>query len=167
MAESIDQVVEILQNDLQWHQALAVVLDSKLEAMRQYDMLRLESLNAAEQQLMDNISGNEQRRNAAIRQATAVYFPHRTGRLATAREFASVVKGPLQEKLNSLANTLVEVTQKVQRLNRVNALATKKIIGHVDHVFNLIAKSGKDIGLYGRRGKEAVFEQNRLVDAIA
>lgn len=167
MAEPIDQVVEVLQKDLQWHQALAIVLSNKLDAMRQYDMSKLESLSSEEQRLMDVISGNEQSRNAAIRKATAVYFPQRTGRLATAREFAKVVEGPMREKLNALAAMLIDVTENVKRLNRVNAIATEKIVGHVEQVFQLIAQSGRDIGLYGRRGKKTIFEQNRLVDAIA
>ncbi len=167
MADTIQKVVDVLQSDLQWHKELAVVLNNKLDAMRQYDLSRLESLTAAEQRLTDSISGNEQQRFTAIRQATAIYFPQRTGRLATARELASVVKGPLKEKLNALAAMLIDATKKVQRLNKVNALATEKIVGHVDQIFDLIAKSGRDIGLYGRRGKKTIFEQNRLVDAIA
>ena len=44
MSEAVEKLIQILEDDLQWHQSLAVVLENKLDAMRHYDMSRLEAL---------------------------------------------------------------------------------------------------------------------------
>jgi flagellar biosynthesis/type III secretory pathway chaperone len=86
---------------------------------------------------------------------------------ATAKELASAAPEPARSKLLALAAMLKETAQNVQRLNRINAIATHKVLGHFDQIFRIIAQSGRDIGLYGRAGKKSITEQNRLVDAIA
>ena len=96
-----------------------------------------------------------------------MYFPKRNGRIATARELAKVVEKPLKRKLEAFSAMLFDSAQNVERLNRINKIASEKILGHIDHIFSIIAQSGRDIGLYGRAGKKSLLEQNRLVDAIA
>jgi len=156
-----------MQEDLQRHRELAQILDNKLDAMRHRDISRLEALAAVEHRLMGIISTHNKTRCDIVRQATEKYFPNYGKKSATARELANAAGGADRDKLLALSAMLIEVAGKVQSLNNINAAASQKIMGHVDHIFRIIAQSGRDIGLYGRAGKKAPLEQNRLVDAIA
>ncbi len=167
MNNPIEKLIEVMQTDLQLHRDLTQILQQKLDAMRQRDLELLDALATREQQSMENLAANAVRRTSAIRDAMKLYMPARTGRLATARELARVVGGAFQSRILAMVSLLMEATGDVQRLNRINQIASKKILGHVDHIFQIIAKAGKDIGLYGRAGKKTLLEQNRLVDAIA
>ena len=186
MSEAVEKLIQILEDDLQWHQSLAVVLENKLDAMRHYDMSRLEALAVNERQLTEAICANEKKRRQVVRQATVEFFP-RNNKPATARELAKALQerqdsqraaskrqlpktnsaAKAASRLLALIDMLHEVTEKVRRLNNVVSIASHKIMGHFDNVFRIIAQSGRDIGLYGRSGKKSLLEQNCLVDALA
>ncbi|MBN1763975.1 MAG: flagellar protein FlgN [Sedimentisphaerales bacterium] len=167
MLKSVDNLIQTLQDDLQWHSDLAVVLENKLDAMRHFDLSRLEALTGNEQRLAQAIALNEKKRRDAVRAATMAVWPQRRGQTATASELAQALAEPQRSRLMSLTSMLREVMERVGRLNRINAIATHKIMGHFDHIFQIIAQSGRDIGLYGKSGKKSYLEQNRLVDAMA
>ena len=121
-----------------------------------------ESRNTAE------AAGINLRLQEAVNRVAVELLPQqRRARFMTAKELAQAASEPQRSKLLALAAMLKEVAENIQRLNRINAVATKKVLGHFDHIFNIIAQSGRDIGLYGRAGKKSIMEQNRLVDAIA
>ncbi len=189
MSEAVEKLIQILEDDLQWHQSLAVVLENKLDAMRHYDMSRLEALAANERQLTEAICANEKKRRQVVRQATVEFFP-RNNKPATARELAKALQErqsrhdseraankrrlPKENSAETAANRLLalsdmlnDVAEKVKRLNNVVSIASHKVLGHFDNVFRIIAQSGRDIGLYGRSGKKSLLEQNCLVDALA
>ena len=168
MADAVEQLIEAMLDELQSHKKLSAVLDGKLDAMRHFDVSRLESLRQNEQRLLNVVRMNGQRRAEATHQATGQLFPQRRmDSSVTARELAQAAPEPARSKIMALAAMLKEMAQNIQRLNRVNAVATRKVLGHFDQIFRIIAQSGRDIGLYGRAGKKSLTEQNRLVDAIA
>ncbi len=166
MVEPVKQLVLLMRDDLERHRSLATVWDNMLDAMKHYDISRLEALKIHEQQLVESIADNAKKRNEVVLEATRKYFPNRKGQTATARELAQKVREPMRNRLLTVMSLLKEVAGKVQQLNSVNELAAQKLLGHVDCIFRLIAQSGKDIGLYGRAGKKRLLEQNRLVDAV-
>jgi len=167
VSDVVEKLIQMMQDELQCHSDLAAVLENKLDAMRHYDISRLESLTTNEQRITEVISLNGKKRYDVVRQASVEFFPNRGGRVATAKELADVLDEPSRGRLLALAAMLHEVTERVRRLNRINSVATQKIMGHFDHIFRIIAQSGRDIGLYGRAGKKSLLEQNRLVDAFA
>ena len=167
MADAVQQLIEAMQHELQWQRDLAMVLDNKLDAMRHYDMSRLEALGQSEQKLMQGLRHNEMKRKQAVRQAASKLCPRRSENVVNASELARSSGEPARGRILALAAMLKEVAQKVQSLNRVNAMASQRIMGHFDQIFRIIAQSGRDIGLYGQAGKKMLLEQNRLVDAIA
>ena len=167
MSEAVEQLIEKMQEDLQSHQELASVLENKLDAMRHYDISRLEALTLSEQRLADVIGMSEGKRKEIIRRATAEVFPARGDGRATAKELAAEVDEGYKGKLLMLSSMLLEVVEKVRRLNQINKLASQKILGHFDQIFRIISQTGNELGLYGRGGKKSVMEQNRLVDAMA
>lgn len=167
MRETVEQLVWAMQEELQGQRKLAAVLGDKLDAMRRYDTTKLTSLADGERQLMDGTRAKAVKRGYAVEALAAELFPQRSGGRVTARELASAVGEPAQSRISSLAGQLGEAAEATQRLNRINVAASRKVLDHMDHVFRVIAQSGRDIGLYGRMGKQTALEQNRLIDAIA
>jgi len=167
MAEIAEKLIDAMKMELNCQQSLAALLDNKLDAMRHYDLSRLEALTVNEQQLVQDTLAQENRCTDLARFATKELVPKKRGSLATASELAGVCREPQRSQLLSLAAMLKQMAEKVQRLNRINSIASGKILNHFDGVFRIFAQSGCDIGLYQRAGKKALLEQNRLVDAIA
>jgi flagellar biosynthesis/type III secretory pathway chaperone len=167
MANHVQHLIETLQKELEYQRELAAVLDNKLDAMRHYDLSRLDALSQNEHRLVEVIRQNEFRRTDAARQATRQFWPERRQRPATCKELAQAAPEPQRSTLMTLAAMLAEVAETVQRLNRIGGIASRKILNHFDHIFQIFAQSGRDIGLYERGGKRSLLEQNRLVDALA
>ncbi len=167
MAEAVQQLIETMQEELQCQQYLANLLDGKLEAMRGFDAVKLQQLNIAEQQMMDQVRQRVQRRTLAVRCATRRLLPQSELRSVSARQLAYLAPAGQKEAILALTDELLEVCEKVKRLNNVNAMATRKMMGHFDKVFNLIANSGCEVGLYSPSGKSRPMIQNQLVDARA
>ena len=167
MDKSVEQLISAMQEEVRAHEALAGVLDGKLDALKCRDLPRLEALNAREQQLVDTVRQKGHWRESAVAKVVAVYYPQRRGERVTARELASATKEPWRSKLMAMSALLKEIAMKVSRLNQINATAMRKMMGHFDTIFNMIAQCGQDIGLYGREGKKPIVEQRCLVDALA
>ncbi|MBN1846165.1 MAG: flagellar export chaperone FlgN [Sedimentisphaerales bacterium] len=167
MTDTIQQLIETLQQELRYQQELAQVLDNKLDAMRHYDLPRLEALTRNERRLVEILQGHDSQRAQAVRGAVRHLWPRQSRPRATCRELAEACREPQRSHLLTLSAMLAEVAEKVQRLNRIGAIATRKIMNHFDIVFQAIAQSGRDIGLYGRAGKKTGLEPHRLVDALA
>ena len=166
MADAVQQLIEAMQQELQNQKDLSAVLNHKLDAMRNYDISKLESLSQSEQRLLDGIGINEIKRVEAARRVGMNLSPGKLGESLTVSKLAEAAGEPTRTKLVSLAAMLRDVAENVSRLNRINAIASEKVLGHFDQIFQIIAQSGRDIGLYGRYGKKSFLEQNRLVDAV-
>ncbi len=168
MAGILDSLISALQAELQVQQRLAEVLDGKLDAMKHRDLSRLDALNKSEQQLVLELRQAGMKRDSAIRIASQNLFPNERNRLMTATEFINISTEPTKGHLKTLVEMLKQAAERVQRLNNINAMAMRKMLGHFDDIFKFIAQCGTDIGLYGRAGKKTVAtEQRRLVDTIA
>ena len=197
MADAVEQLIEAMNQELQCQRELAGLLENKLDAMRRYDVRRLDAIAANEHRLIDNLHTNSQRRNTAVRLVAQQLFgqpansmsakstpinsrsaksastnlrsakPVPTNSLPTARQIAEKTSTANADKIIALTAMLKDVTQTVKRLSGINATASQKMLGHFDHIFRIIAQSGRDIGLYGRAGTKFHLEQNRLFDALA
>ncbi|MBN2212025.1 MAG: flagellar export chaperone FlgN [Sedimentisphaerales bacterium] len=167
MANVFDPLLEAMSAELQAQHQLAVLLENKLDAMRRYDLSRLEALSATEPRVLSLVRSSAQKRTIAAKAATTALNPPRKSAVATAKELAAMAQGPVRERLEALTASLVSAAEKAQRLNQIHAAAARRVVGHLDHIFRLVAHAGKDAGLYSRGGKAAMLEQNRLVDAKA
>ncbi len=143
------------------------VLKVKLDAMQQRDLGRMEGLFNREQKLANRLRLNNQKRTVAVRQIVKQFLPDQSPETVSARELAQTVGEPEQGKLLSLVALLKETAEKIQRLNGIIAQATRKLMGHFDAIFNMIAHCGDDMGLYGREGKKEIGQPRQMVDAIA
>lgn len=167
MSKQLQELIEVLQAQLSLQTELVRVLDGKLDAMGRYDMRGLEALSQQEQSLVTSLRSQERRRRDAVRGASLELLQGQSRSGATAQQLAQAAPEPQRSLLVRLAARLREAAEQAGRLNRINDIATRKILGHFDEVFRIIARSGSDIGLYGQSGRRSSGSQNRLVDALA
>ena len=136
MTEPVIQLIEIMQDELRSQRNLAEILNNKLDAMKHYDMTRLEALSQAERRLLQGLHGGQKIRQSVLLQATQKLYPQKRDGLASARELAKVSQEPARSKILALATMLRGVSEKVQTLNRINALASEKILSHFNQIFS-------------------------------
>lgn len=166
MPNNFEQLADIMHEELRLQKNLADTLENKLQAMRRHDTACLEDITAREQTVVNAVQEIAAQRNSVLRRITTALAMGRSAS-PTAKEIAKQSSEPTRSRIISLAAKLKEQARNVQRLNHVTAIASRKILTHFDAIFGIIASSGRDIGLYGRAGRTALLEQNRLVDAIA
>lgn len=167
MADVTEQLIKAMQEELEGQQELVSILADKLDAMRQYDMMGLESLMSSEQRAIELLRQKGARRDFAVRQLTSRVFPGRKGQPARAVELAEMVDKCYRDRFVAVTSMLKDVAEKAQRLNKINAVASQKVLQHLGHIFRIIARSGHDIGLYSPGGKKTQMQHNQIVDAIA
>jgi flagellar biosynthesis/type III secretory pathway chaperone len=167
MADVMNKLIQTLNEELQMQRDLETVLEQKLDAMQRRDLDRMDLLFTQEQKLVNRLRLNNQKRTVAVRQAVKQFLPDQPSEAVSARELARILDEPEQGKLLTLVALLKEVAEKIQRLNRIVAQATRKLMGHFDAIFNMIAHCGDEMGLYGRQGKKEIGPPRQLVDAIA
>jgi flagellar biosynthesis/type III secretory pathway chaperone len=167
MKDGIDKLIDEMQGELERHNDLAALLERKIDAMKRFDTGQMETLTAQEQGLVHELQVKGRQREAAVTLASRQLLGARGAGRLTAKELAVKSPEPQRTRLLALSGMLREVGLKVQSLNRVNALASHKVLGQFDQVFQILARSGREIGLYGRGGRTGAVEQNRLVDTIA
>ena len=165
MPDNFVKLADLMHEELRLQKDLADTLQNKLEAMRHHDTMRLEGITVQEQAVINAVQQVAAQRNSLLRRITTALSLGRSGP-PTAKDIARQSAEPTRTRLLSLAGKLKEQAQAVQRLNHITEIASRKILTHFDNIFGIIANSGRDIGLYGRAGRTALLEQNRLVDAL-
>ena len=167
MADAVSQLIDVMQRELDGQQRLTVLLEGKIEAMRHYDLAQLDALNRSEQKLMENLRLHAMRRQEVVQLAAHRLLSGQSHTSVSARELAEAAGEPGRSRVMTLAGLLREVIGQVQRLHRIHAVASRKLMTHFEHVFQVIAQSGRDTSLYGRAGRRELVQHNRLVDATA
>jgi len=167
MNEAVLGLVQSLKEELSYQQQMEALLNGKLEAMRRYDMARLEGLTVAEKRLVETERLRSAKRERWVLRLTRQFCPEIRGRLATAKEIAAKLPAPFGQEVMYLAVKLKETTERLVRLNQINASVTRKLLGHVDSIFKIVAQAGVEIGLYSRAGRQTELEHRRLIDALA
>ena len=155
-----------MKEELVVQQRLAATLQHKLESMRCYDVERLQTLTLSESEAVTAAQRAALRRRQAGRRLSESLFGKKDEPVG-ASEMAAACEEPQRSGILTLAGQLRGAAETTQRLNRINRIATRKLLGHMEHVFRVIAQAGRDIGLYGRAGRKPLMQHNRLIDAIA
>lgn len=167
MRPELEPLMQTMRTELTAYKQLAAVLEQKLDAMRRRDLQDMQFRLEREQRLLVTMRQAAGQRTVLVRRLARTILPGRTPEEVTARELAQTSSEPQQSRMMGLIGMLREAAEKVQRLNRVVTQTTRKLMGHIDAIFNLIAQGDGESGLYGRAGKKAPTPQRQLVDAIA
>lgn len=163
-----DMLVQAMQAELEMQSQLAAVLSAKLEAMRRRDLPAMEQALEQEQRLLGQVRQAVHQRTLTVRRLAQRLMPGKPATQVRAREMAQVLPEPIRSQMLGLIGQLREQAEATGRLNGVITQATRRLMGHVDAIFNVITQSGQsETAVYGRGGKRAQTTPRQLVDAMA
>ena len=164
----VKQLINAMTNDIRNYRDLALVLERRLDAIRTRKAELIEEMTASQEKLMRSLAINAQRRLQIVDKLTAIMFPAKAGKAQiTVSEIAENIANPDKTKLLALKSMLHKEVDKVNRLNRINTIAIKKMLGHLDFIFKAISNVEHDTGIYDKEGKQQGSYPSSLIDAIA
>ncbi len=162
------QLINAMTNDVRTYRDLKKILQDKFEAIKTRDAARLEEVTTAHDALLRTVAANTTRRMQVLDVLKKQLFPNRNEAVrVTVTEIAAFATEPDKGKLLALKSMLYKEAEKVQSLNRINNLAVKKMLGHLDFIFKAIVNFENDNGVYNKNGDQAAAVSSGLIDAIA
>ncbi len=164
----IKQLINAITNDLRSYRELGNVLESRLAAIRTRNASMIEEMTAGQEKLMRSIAFNAQRRIQLVGKITELLLPERVGKgQVSLSDIADKIEGVDKSKLLALKSMLFKEVEKVNRLNRINNVAIKKMLGHLDYIFKAISNVEHETGIYDKEGRQLGPRSSSLIDAIA
>ena len=164
----VKQLINAMTNDLRNYRELGNVLQNRLVAIRTRNASLIEEMTAGQEKLMRSIALNAQRRLQLVNKLAEVLLPEKAGKAqVTLTDLAEKIDGTDKSKLLALKSMLFKEVDKVNRLNRINNIAIKKMLGHLDYIFKTISNVEHDTGIYDKEGRQQGSRSSSLIDAIA
>ncbi len=162
------QLINAMTNDVRTYRELKKVLQDKFESIKSRDAARLEEINAIHDTLLRVIASNTTRRMQILDIIVKQLFPGRnSSERVSITEIANYADQHDRGKLMALKAMLYKEAESVQSLSRINNLAVKKMLGHLDYIFKTIVSFENDNGVYSKNGTQATAVSSGLIDAIA
>ena len=162
------QLINAMTNDVRTYRDLKKILQDKFEAIKSRDAVKLDETTAAHDALMRTVAANTSRRMQVLDVLTKQLFADRKGgNRVTVTEIAAVAGEADRGKLLALKAMLYKEVEQVQSLNRINNLAVKKMLGHLDFIFKAIVNYDNCNGVYSKNGTQSMTMSSGLIDAIA
>ena len=164
----IKQLINVLSNDVRAYRDLKKLLQDKFEAIKARDAAKVEETTAAQDDILRTIAISGNKRMQLVDSIAKILLVDRKDNSPVSIvEIASKVDEPEKGKLIALRSLLHKEVDKVQSLTRINNLAVKKMLNHLDFVFKAIVNLESDTGVYKKTGKQDNVSGSGLVDAIA
>ena len=164
----VKQLINAMTSDLRNYRELGNALQTRLTAIRTRNAALIEEMTASQEVLMRSIALNAQRRQQTVAKLTELLFPERVGKAqVNLSDIADKIEGTDRSKLQALKAMLFKEVETVNRLNRINNIAIKKMLGHLDYIFKAISNVEHDTGVYDKEGRQRGQISRGLIDAIA
>ena len=158
------ELVNLLREMLLTQQRLLQIATARQEAMRVFDLERLQVLAEQERLEMKRAEGVEVRRAALIKGLRIVLGK---GVEPTVTEVSMRVGEPIKAQLLGLAGQLRAVVEQVDRASRVNAKVSETVVKGFAKVLKVVTGLAQHAGLYMRNGRKAVMKGIHLLEITA
>lgn len=164
----IKQLINVLSNDVRAYRDLKKILQDKFEAIKARDTEKINETTAAQEGVLRTIAINGNKRMQLVENIAKLLLADRSDKSeVTITEIASKVDEPEKGKLIALKSLLHKEVDQVQSLSRINNLAVKKMLNHLDFIFKAIVNVDSNSGVYRKTGKHDNASGSGLIDAIA
>ncbi|MCL2646706.1 MAG: flagellar protein FlgN [Phycisphaerales bacterium] len=158
------ELVNLLREMLLMQQRILQIAASRQEAMRTFDIERLQGVAEQERLEMQRAEEMETRRAALIRRLRAALGK---GIGPTVTEVAKHVGEPVKSQLLGLAGQLKTVVEQVDRTSRINAKVAETVVKGLAKVLKVVTGLAQHAGLYMRNGRKAAMKGIHLLDIPA
>lgn len=155
----------LLEEMVVLHDELAVVLRSKLEAMKKSNVGAIQSAAAREGLLVRKMAELDRRRGdvmAVIGSALGAG----TGKGLTISRVAEGAEPAERERLLAMSAGLQQRVRVVAELHRVITIVSAEMLAHFRSVLTVMTRAGDEAGTYTRRGRMESKGSMRVLDAV-
>lgn len=164
MDKVVQELLGLLREMLAGQQQLLKLGYARREAMRVFDIVRLEIFSGQEQAQVRQLALLERRRQVLVAQFRAL-LPR--GVEPTVSEIASRMAEPMKGQLLVLAAQIRETAEGVTRTARINAAVSEGVVKGLARVLKVVTGFAQHAGLYLRNGRKATPHGIHLLEVTA
>jgi predicted phage-related endonuclease len=160
----VTELLNLLREFLAGQERLLKLALARREAMRTFDMGRLEMLAEQERAELLKAAELDKQRAALVGRFAAVLGK---GTVPTVTEIAKRVNEPTKSQLLGLAGQIREVVEQVERNTRINAKVSDGVVKGLAKVLKVVTGLAQHAGLYMRNGRKAALHGIHLLEVTA
>jgi hypothetical protein len=165
MAKLVQELLNLLREMLGCQERLLRIAMLRQDAMRAYDVERLNGL-------LEEERGETQRSEEFTRRRVALVNQFRVAMgkgtpEPTVSEIAKRLDEPLKSQLLALAAHLRSITEKLERNTRINATVSEAVLKSISKVLKIVTGLAQHAGLYMRNGRKAAVRGIHLLEVTA
>lgn len=155
----------LLEEMLVLHDELAVVLRSKLEAMKKSNVPAIQSAAAREALLVRKMAELDRRRGDVMASIGAA-LGSGAGKGLTISRVAEAAEPAERERLLAMSAGLSQRVRAVSDQHRVITIVSAEMLAHFRSVLTVMTRTGEEAGTYTRRGRMESKGSMRVLDAV-
>ena len=164
MDKLVNELLSLLRDLLVGQQQLLQLGLSRRDAMRTFDVTRMEALVGQEKAALERLTSLDRRRQQLMAQIRAT-MPRNFE--PTVSEIAKRSQEPQKSQLLTLAAQLKETVEQVERNTRINATISETVIKGLAKVLKVVTGLAQHAGLYMRNGRKAAMHGIHLLEVTA
>jgi hypothetical protein len=164
MAKLVTELLTLLRELLAGQERLLGLALARREAMRTYDLARLETVAGLERVETAQMAELDKKRIALMGQMRTVLG---AGTAVTVTEVARRAEEPVRSQLLGLAAQLKETVEQLERNTRINATISETVVKGLAKVLKVVTGLAQHAGLYMRNGRKAALHGIHLLEVTA
>jgi FlgN protein len=164
MDKLVNELLTLLRELMTIQQRILNLTLTRREAMRTFDVARLEGLVEQEKLAAQALANSHRRRESLVQQ-----FRSHLGRNVqpTVSEIAQRTPEPARSQLLALAAQVKALVEQVERNNRINATVSETVVKGLAKVLKVVTGLAQHAGLYMRNGRKAALHGIHLLELTA
>jgi hypothetical protein len=161
MDKLVADLVALLRDMLQSQQRLLQIAMLRQEAMKAFDIERLNSLHEQERVETQQAESFDIRRKTIIQQFRPILGQ---GVEPSVSEIARRCQDPFKTQLLVIASQLKTVVEQLARYTRINASISESVVKGLAKVLKVMTGLAQHAGLYMRNGRKAALKGIHLLE---
>lgn len=155
MKQDLEQLFLLMDRLVQLHDQMIATLDRQLAAARAADSAMMHQCQQQTEDLVRQVAQNEAQRRTLVKNiATQLGLDGATqGRGVTATRLAGALQGPSRARLAQQTARLREKLAETDRLNRLLAEVSRKILLHLKGAYEAVTRIAGTTGTYAANGQ--------------
>lgn len=168
MKQDHEQLFDLLEMLVRLHEQMIAGLDRQLAAARAADSQTMRQCQEQTEDLVRQVARAEAQRRAISRNLAiqAGIEGAAAGRGVTASRLAMALSEPIRGRLILETGRLRDRVQEVDRLNRVLADVSRRILLHLKSAYEAVAKVAGTTGVYAANGRLRQAQRSTMFDAV-
>jgi hypothetical protein len=168
MTQDLEQLFDLLETLVRLHEQMIAGLDRQLAAARAADSEMMRQCQEQTEELVRQVARAEAQRRAVSRNLAvqAGVEGAAAGRGVTASRLAMALPEPARGRLMEETGRLRERVQEVDRLNRILADVSRRILLHLKSAYETVAQVAGTTGVYAANGRLRQAQRSTMFDAV-